>query len=188
VGVLGRRHHLPAITVRPLPNFELQFPIEQVPALAGRFPIMDDAPGLALGAAVLARGHYTRAEFIEVCGWKTVRSRPKVAANSEAAVVEATGRALSAVEESTRISALLELAGVGVPTASTLLYFVFPDDYPILDVRALESLGVKSRSVYPVGFWLAYLTACRTLARQAGVTIRTLDKALWQHSRERSLG
>jgi hypothetical protein len=147
---------------------------------------MDDTPGLALGAAVRARGHYTRAEFIEVCAWKTVRSRPKVAANSEAAVADATGRALSAVDEAARISPLLELAGVGVPTASTLLYFVYPDDYPILDVRALESLGVKPRSVYPVSFWLTYLNACRTLARRAGVSVRTLDKALWQHSKERS--
>lgn len=147
---------------------------------------MDEAAGLALGAAVRARGHYTRAEFIEVCGWKTVRSRPKVAANAESVVVDATGRALSAGDEATRISALLELAGVGVPTASTLLYFVYPEKYPILDVRALESLGVKPRSVYPVGFWLAYLSACRTLAQRAGVTLRTLDKALWQHSKERA--
>jgi len=171
---------------RPQPSFELQFPIEQVPALAARFPVMDESPGLALGAAVRARGHYTRAEFIEVCGWKTVRSRSRVAANSEAAVVDATGRALTADEEEPRMAALLELTGVGVPTASTLLYFVFPDDYPILDVRALESLGVKPRSVYPVGFWLAYLSACRALARRAGVDIRTLDKALWQHSKERT--
>jgi hypothetical protein len=174
------------IAERPPPSFELQFPIEQVPALAARFPVIDEAPGLALGAAARARGHYTRAEFIEVCGWKTARSRPKVAANSEPAVVDATARALSAGDETTRISALLELAGVGVPTASTLLYFAYPEDYPILDVRALESLGARPRSVYPVSFWLAYLSACRTLARRAGVTIRTLDKALWQHSKERS--
>jgi hypothetical protein len=121
-----------------------------------------------------------------VCSWKTVRSRPKVAANTEAAVVDATGRALAAVDEETRIAALLELEGVGVPTASTLLYFAFPDDYPILDVRALESLGVKPRSTYPVSFWLDYLEACRRLARDAGVSIRTLDKALWQHSKELS--
>ena len=177
---------MPAIAARPLPSFELQFPIEEVPALAARFPIMDESSGLALGDAVRARGHYTRAEFIEICAWKTVRSRPKVAANSEPAVVDATGRALSTGDEATRISALLELIGVGVPTASTLLYFVYPRDYPILDVRALESLGVEPRSVYPVGFWLAYLDACRTLARNAGVTIRTLDKALWQHSKERA--
>jgi hypothetical protein len=121
-----------------------------------------------------------------VCGWKTVRSRPKVAANASAAVVDATRRALAADDEATRIAALLELEGVGVPTASTLLYFAFPDDYPILDVRALESLGVKARSTYPVSFWLEYLETCRELSRRAGVSIRTLDKALWQHSKELS--
>jgi hypothetical protein len=121
-----------------------------------------------------------------VCAWKTVRSRPKVAANTEAAVVDATGRALAAGDEATRIAALLELEGVGVPTASTLLYFAFPDDYPILDVRALESLGVKPRSTYPVSFWLEYLEACRALARRTGVSLRTLDKALWQYSKELS--
>jgi hypothetical protein len=121
-----------------------------------------------------------------VCSWKTVRSRPKVAANTEAAVVDATRRALAAGDEATRIAALLELEGVGVPTASTLLYFAFPDDYPILDVRALESLGVKPRSTYPVSFWLEYLEACRRIARDAGVSVRTLDKALWQYSKELS--
>ena len=99
----------------------------------------------------------------------------------------ATRRALAVTDEASRIAALLELEGVGVPTASTLLYFAFPDDYPILDVRALESLGVKPRSQYPVSFWLEYLSACREIASGAGVSIRTLDKALWQYSKELSL-
>lgn len=133
-----------------------------------------------------ARGHYTREEFIEVCAWKTPRSRPRVAANSETAVAEATGRALAASDEATRFAALVELQGVGAPTASTLLYCALPDDYPILDVRALESLGVKPRSVYPMSFWLEYLEACRALALSSGVSIRTLDKALWQYSKEKS--
>jgi hypothetical protein len=134
--------------------------------------------------AARRRGYYTREEFLQVCAWKTVRSRPKVAANTESAVVDATQRALATVDEATTIASLLELEGVGVPTASTLLYFAFPDDYPILDIRALESLGVKPRSTYPVSFWLEYLEACRKLSRRAGVSLRTLDKALWQHSKE----
>jgi hypothetical protein len=44
---------------------------------------------------------------------------------------------------------------------------------------------VRGRSTYPVAFWLEYLYACRELARLHGVTLRTLDKALWQHSKER---
>lgn len=167
-----------------MPSFELQFPPEQIAAVAGRFPDVDEHRLLVVGAAVRARGYYTREEFIEICAWKTVRSRPKVAANSEAAVVQATREALAANDEATRITTLLRLHGVGMPTASTLLYVAFPDDYPILDVRALVSLGVKPRSQYPVSFWLGYLAACRDLARRSGVSIRTLDKALWQYSKE----
>jgi hypothetical protein len=167
-------------------RFELQFSPREIGALAARFPTLDDTHLDAVGAAVRARGHYTRAEFIEVCAWKTPRSRPKVAANSGRVVIATTRRALGASDEAKRMAALLELAGVGVPTASTLLFVAFPQDYPILDVRALESLGVKGRSTYPLSFWLAYLEACRTLARQAGVSLRTLDKALWQRSKELS--
>ena len=165
-------------------NFELQFPPDEIRPLADRFGEPDDSRLRAAGAAALARGHYTREEFVEVCAWKTVRSRPRVASNTESAVVHATAAALTATDEADRMGALLRLAGVGVPTGSTLLYFAFPDDYPILDVRALQSLGVKPRSQYPLSFWLAYLGACRELARRYGVPIRSLDKALWQHSKE----
>jgi hypothetical protein len=168
-------------------TFVLQFPSREIEALAGRFPQTVDERDMQAGAAVRTRGYYTRDEFIEVCAWKTVRSRPKVARNSEASVVAATGRSLATDDERDRMAALLELEGVGVPTASTLLYFVFPERYPILDVRALESLGVKPRSQYPLAFWLGYLEACRALAATSGVSVRTLDKALWQFSKEQAL-
>jgi hypothetical protein len=169
-----------------MPTFVMQFGCEEIEQLAGRFGDDDDAVLLTLGASVRARGHYTRDEFIRACAWKTVRSRPKVAVNTDDAIADATGRALASADEATRMIALLELEGIGVPTASTLLYAAFPAEYPILDVRALESLGVKPRSQYPVSFWLGYLEACRELARRCGVSLRTLDKALWQHSKERS--
>jgi hypothetical protein len=109
-----------------------------------------------------------------------------VATNTAKAVAEATGNAFATGDEGRRMEALLELSGVGVPTASTLLFFAYPNAYPILDVRALESLGARPRSQYPVSFWLAYLNACRDLAARHGVSLRTLDKALWQHSKERT--
>jgi hypothetical protein len=101
-----------------MPTFELQFPASEIEALACRFGYPDDARLLKAGAAARARGHYTREGFIAVCAWTTARSRSKVASNTEAAVVEATGKALATRDEATRMSALLELEGVGVPTAS----------------------------------------------------------------------
>jgi hypothetical protein len=167
-------------------EFRLQFDPAEIGALAARFPAGDDSRVAALGAAAAARGHYTRGEFLALCEWKSPRSRPLVAANSRSAVTRATGRALTAPHERDRIEALLGLRGVGLPTASVLLHFASPASYPILDVRALAALGVTGRSSYPVPFWLDYLRACRTLAATHGVSLRTLDKALWQYSKELS--
>lgn len=196
----GTRHRLPAsrfiahvalgarirhIVQRCMGGFELQFPPSEIAALAGRFSYADDATCRAAGASARTRGHYTRDEFIAICAWKTARSRARVASNDSDAIESATRRAFSTDDEAVRAEALTSLRGVGIPTASALLHFAFPEDYPILDVRALESLGRKSRTVYPVSYWLEYLSACRALAREHRVSIRTLDKALWQSSKER---
>jgi hypothetical protein len=168
-------------------SFSLRFDPSEIEALAARFPPTDDGPAARAGAAAGRHGRYTAREFLIVCSWKTPRSRPLVAANSPTEIERATRRALTAgVAEGERMESLLRLRGVGVPTASVLLHFADPGAYPILDVRALDSLGVTGRSTYPVDFWVAYLDACRSLASRCGVSLRTLDKALWQHSKERS--
>jgi hypothetical protein len=168
-----------------VPDFDLQFPPEDIEALAARFGDTDDAACAAAGDAARARGHYAREEFLTVCAWKTARSRPRVERNDARVVEQATGVAIGSRDERERMEALVALEGVGVPTASTLLHFAFPAEYPILDVRALQSLGQRARSVYPVAYWLGYLAACRELAHRHGVSLRTLDKALWQSSKER---
>jgi hypothetical protein len=170
----------------PVAEFALQFPAEQVRPLAERFSYSkDDAACLDAGETARARGSYTRDELILIADWKTSRSRSKVAKNSPLDVEKATARALATNDERLRMEGLCSLSGVEVPTASALLYFAFPDAYPILDVRALESLGYSSsRTTYSVDFWLRYLIACRELAARLGVEIRTLDKALWQASKE----
>jgi len=173
--------------VRSLPvSFTLGFDPREIGALAARFGEGGDARPAAIGAAAARRGHYSRGEFLALCEWKSPRSRPLAAANRPAAVRAATRVALAAAgTERERIESLLALRGVGMPTASVLLHFAMPDRYPILDVRAVESLGIIGRTSYPVAFWLAYVEACRALAAQHAVTLRTLDKALWQYSKER---
>ena len=85
------------------------------------------------------------------------------------------------------MDALISLKGIGIPMGSTLLQFAFPDRNLILDWRALKALGQPKRTQYPISFWVTYVDACRKIAQEAGVSVRTLDKALWQWSRERSM-
>jgi len=75
--------------------------------------------------------------------------------------------------------------GVSWPTASVLLHFGYFDLYPVLDFRALWSLGIDSeRTEYDFEFWWQYTQFCRELAKDVGVTMRTLDRALWQYSKD----
>src|SRR4051812_46252883 len=101
-----------------MPEFKLQFTAGEIRDLAARFAYADDRECRLAGVAARTRGHYRRDEFLTICAWKTDRSRPKVARNDAATVERATRIALSSQEERRRMEALVELEGVGVPTAS----------------------------------------------------------------------
>jgi hypothetical protein len=62
---------------------------------------------------------------------------------------------------------------------------VYPERYTIIDFRALEALGVKrGDGEETLDYYLEYLETCRSLAHDCNVDLRTLDRALWQWSKE----
>jgi hypothetical protein len=79
---------------------------------------------------------------------------------------------------------LRSLAGVEWPTASVILHFCDRRPYPILDYRALWSLGYRKPPAYTFAFWMAYTRFTRELSQATGHSMRTVDKALWQYSKE----
>jgi hypothetical protein len=167
----------------------LRFALDEVLTWAGRYAYADDAEVEAIGEAARRRGWYTRPEFLTVTRWKTERSGSRCAKNTPTAIREATQVALRVKDERLRIGVLTLLQGVEMPTASVLLHLAHPDPYPIIDFRALWSLGVEAPpSYYSFEFWWAYTRECRSLAEAAGVSMRTLDRALWQYSKEHQPG
>ena len=170
-----------------VPTFRLRFPLSEVMYWAARYAYADDAEVEAIGERARKRGSYTRDEFMTAMRWKTRgRNEHLCAQNSAADVEEATRRALSTSDERERIEALIGLHGVDYPTASVLLHLAHRDPYPIIDFRALWSLGVEEPpAAYSFAYWLAYTQACRSLAKDAGVRMRMFDRALWQYSKER---
>jgi predicted RNase H-like nuclease len=167
-------------------DFRLRFPLSEVLYWASRYAYADDAEVEAIGDRARERGWFTRDEFLSVARWKTPRSRKQCEKNDEAHIRAATELALSTPDERGRIDALIGLHGVDYPTASVLLHLAHRDPYPIIDYRALWSLGVESPpATYSFTFWWAYTQACRSLATDAGVRMRTFDRALWQFSKER---
>jgi hypothetical protein len=73
---------------------------------------------------------------------------------------------------------LTVLEGVQYPVASVILHFCHRDSYPILDYRALWSLGIEAPACYTFDFRWACVTTCRELAEATGLSRRALDRGL----------
>jgi hypothetical protein len=159
-----------------------RMPLAQVQQWATSYAF-DDAVIDAVAPTVRARGHFLRDEFLTTYRWKTHRTLHHAQKYSDAEVADVTGVAFRQDNEKLRICLLRAMDGVNWPVASTLLHVGMDPSYPILDFRALWSLGSGEPSG-PVSFefWWAYVECCRALAEQAGVSVRELDKALWAYS------
>lgn len=165
--------------------FNLRFELQEIQTLSSRYPVANDhTVEINIAPQVQMRGYFTQPEFVTICHWKTPRSQPKVASNSESFIQAVTQTALSTADERLRIEVLTLLNGVSWPTASVLLHFGHHAPYPILDYRALWSLGINVPPIYEFAFWWEYTLICRDLAARADVSMRTLDRALWQYSKE----
>ena len=166
------------------PHFKLRFRLTRVHNLAARYAYGDDVAE-GIGEVVRPARSYTQAQFLELCRWKSVRTQPRCEENDAALVEAVTTVALTTPHEQLRIEVLTLLRGVSWPTASVLLHFGHRDPYPIVDYRALWSLGIDEPPArYDFPFWWAYVRTCRKLAADAGVSMRILDRALWQYSKE----
>src|SRR5260221_4794343 len=167
------------------PEFLLRLPLSELRDIAARYPVVEDAEIEEISRATREQGYYTREGFLKVSRWKGVRARPHREENDDETVREVTRLALTTPIERLRIEALTLLHGVTWPSASVLLHFGHRDPYPILEPRALWSLGIeRPPDEYDFDFWWNYVLCCRDLADRASVDMRTLDHVLWQFSKE----
>lgn len=144
---------------------------------------LTDAITQTVFPAYAASGSLTKPNFVTVCAWKTPRSKPRCESNDEGLVREISALARTVETEQLRIELWTLLSGVKWPTASVFLHFAFPNQYPILDFRALWSLHEDVPKQYSFPFWWRYTLFCRELSHANGVSMRTLDQSLWQYSK-----
>jgi hypothetical protein len=171
-------------------NMKIQFPLSQIKYYATKYENELNNRDKRLSQKIAEqvfpiykkRGYLTKREFTTVCEWKTPRTKSRCETNAEEMVREISSIAVRTECEQLRIEIWNLLVGVGWPTASVFLHFAFPDQYPILDFRALESLGVSVPKKYSFSFWQEYTCYCRDLAKKAAVSLRMLDEALWKYS------
>ncbi len=166
-------------------TFQLRVPVSELRSLAARYSYKGEDRIIGeVVPRIRVAGCLSTADLVELGTWKSPRIRSRVASNSDELTTEATRVALSTNSEELRIKVLLALFGVGWPVASVILHLCHCEDYPILDFRALWSLQTPVPKQYTFEFWNAYTACCRRLAQKHSLSMRDLDRALWQYSKE----
>jgi len=139
----------------------------------------------------LTRQRYLRRrDLVSIGRWKSPRPSRYYSENGDSRTRRVTQMSFGNRDERQRIESLLGskggLRGVGYPVASAILHFAFPNMYPIMDFRVIESLGWDVPSSYTFDFWQKYCTEVRRVASEHDLPIRTVEKALWMYSKEQS--
>jgi endonuclease III len=170
--------------MRIQPQFKLQFNPSEIEAFANRYRFADDTDALEAGTLLLG-GDCGVENLKRIVRWKSARRIGLIAKNDTSTLASTLKYATSQdVTVKAAIEALDELHGVGIPMASAILAMARPEVYTIIDFRALEALGV-TKWPKTSAYYEAYLGTCRELSKQHKKTLRTLDRALWQWSKER---
>lgn len=168
-----------------MPKFKLRFDPRKISSLADRYNFEGDQIAKnEIVTRIKKRGYINKKDFLTFCEWKTPRTKPLCKKNSEEFIKNITRLSLSTTDEKVKIEILLLLDGVGWPTASVILHYATEFEYPILDYRALWSLRIEKPPEYNFELWRDYTNFCRKLAKKYSVSLRELDKALWQYSIE----
>lgn len=139
---------------------------------------------------LLEHKYLNRDKFIKLGLWKSKRPKRHYenSKNTDEFVKSITSLAFNTSNEKEKIESLLSInngiKGVSWPVASTILHFAFPDLYPIMDFRVIWSLGIEKPKSYDFQFWTEYCNKVRAIAGKFNQSIRTVDKALWEYSKE----
>jgi hypothetical protein len=172
---------------RNVTSFSLQFDSAEIRKLSDSYRFEDEAYALKAGKRI-SQGEYARAHLETIYRWKTRgRGISRLEKNTDEEIADVLALAAKAKTERSAVAVLCGLTGIDIPVASAVLTAMNPERYTVVDFRALESLGVTPRPVLTVGYYLAYLDKCRELAKQHRVSLRVLDRALWQWSKDKAI-
>ena len=164
---------------------KLRFPESTIREWAGRYDYpREETELLSERESIQRAGRIEKTQLELVARWKAPRSAGHVKKNRDSFIREVSAAAFATYDERARIEIFTILDGVSWPTASVILHLFHPDCYPILDFRALWSANLKVPSHYSFSFWWPYVGFCRAVASRNRVSMRTLDRAMWQYSKE----
>ena len=135
----------------------------------------------------------TKSTLESILNWKSARSKGNI---QKREYEEYSSTFTEILSGENKIEKLNDLYGIGISIASTILHFVYPDDYPIVDVRTVEALqllgylanDVKMSTIRDtIEGYYTYRSIILEIFKKVKRKLRKIDKALFKFHKVESL-
>ena len=131
---------------------------------------------LYLSGLIKKQGYLTKEQTLRILKWKSPRPLRFYEQNNETEIRTITKLAFQQSNDKLKIHILTALKGVKYPSASAILMFHEPKNYPVLDIRVWKQLyknNLVSANANGQNFtleqWETYLKIIRSLAENIGL-------------------
>ena len=148
-----------------------------------------------LTISVKKKGFISKDLGMKILRWKSPRPTRHYDKNSEQDFKLITKNAFRHPDEKAKIHMLTSLSGVSYPSASAILMFYDPAQYPVIDIRVWKQLYkyrlVKENSRgqgFTLNQWDTYLKVVRQISKELLLTPRQVEKRLFDHDKENQKG
>lgn len=128
--------------------------------------------------------------LIQILKWKSPRPLRFYNQNEEVYINYITKLAFKEKDDRLKIHILTTLKGVNYPSASAILMFKDPVNFPVLDIRVWKLLyksGLVTVNSRGIGFsldqWVLYLKILRSLSKEYETSTREIEKKLFDYDR-----
>ena len=136
-------------------------------------------------------GFFTMGFLYDIIDWKSPRSKSVWKKNDNEYVKEVSQRFFLLTDDKSRMACLRELHGVAVPVASAILTLLDPNNYGVIDTHVWQLLyqyGLVSEKEdgtnLNTGNWLQFLDIIRPLAQHYKVSVRDIERTLFNYHRD----
>ncbi|ADI73371.1 conserved hypothetical protein [Methanohalobium evestigatum Z-7303] len=135
----------------------------------------------------VANGTIYESTFKDILDWKAARIKGKVDWNNFE-YYDNTFKEMLKAEDDAKLSILCQLDGIGVPTASTILHFIYPERFPIIDYRVMEVLNnfgyLNTKNATSESNYHKYRNVILNIAAESNCSLSELDRALFAYHKE----
>jgi len=125
-----------------------------------------------------------RGTFIDILNWKSPRVRGIVRMNEFNVYADAFRQCFNA-QDNEKLAILDKLYGVGVPVASTILHFMYPNCFPIMDIRTVETLYyagyIESKTISQEHYCVFRAVILEIAKDNPKWSLRQIDRALFAY-------